>query len=182
MSAIRIIRKHQSQIASRAIWLVMFLGHIPALIAVAARLADAPQFADGFRLLLLAASQVFFLFKIIDVAWLRFPTSRSFWIRFIVIVALLHAGAVWDADWSAADRAIAFALDLTPSLVLATILLRAFLRHTQAKNIIPHLHARRALRKLRDGWQMFHDAVSPRPQMAYRMVAPDRAPPTHPRG
>ncbi|NOX57885.1 MAG: hypothetical protein GXP29_03390 [Planctomycetes bacterium] len=93
---------------SRLLWLTLLVLHglaIPGLIASISSGSDA---SGGVGLLLriagLSASAAFFVLKIIDVPWLRMNGSRRSIVSIILILVLMHVGAI--------DRAIS--VDVAP--------------------------------------------------------------------
>lgn len=78
-------------------WLALFLGHLPGLVAAVAALVDHPHPVEFVRFGLLAATQAFFVLKLADVRWLHLPNRPDVWLRFALIVALLHGGVVAHA-------------------------------------------------------------------------------------
>lgn len=74
----------------RFVWAIFAIGHLPPLIA---RCTDPATALSGLPLLL---SELYFLLKVADVAWLRIPRDRRAWIAFFVIVVLLHAPVLTD--------------------------------------------------------------------------------------
>ncbi len=76
----------------RVFWLVMMAGHAPALV-MAWRGVLA---GDGslLRLIVLAASEVVFLLKLLDVAWLRIGRGWRGNLAVIMGIVLLHAGVL----------------------------------------------------------------------------------------
>ncbi|MGE3181146.1 MAG: hypothetical protein AB7N71_05905 [Phycisphaerae bacterium] len=164
-------------LAGRAVWLVLLLGHIPALASVLLRFSAAPNVGDALRVLLLAGSQIFFLLKVIDIARLRFPTTRAFWIRFAIIVALLHSGAVWNADLASFDTAVNFALEALPTFAAVLIAIRVLASGIRVLNLLPRTHTLCAQLRLQLSRMGVHRAPAPPSQLAYLTVAPNRAPP-----
>lgn len=78
-------------------WLALFLGHLPGLAAAVVAVVDHPHPVEFVRFALLAATQAFFVLKLADVRWLHLPNRPDVWLRFALIVALLHGGVVAHA-------------------------------------------------------------------------------------
>lgn len=89
----------------RLAWAVMFVAHLPAVLAVLSGPGNDP--ARGALLLL---SQTVFLLKVLDVAWLRLPASPRARFALFVIVLLLHGGVL--IDLAAGDHDLLAAEDL----------------------------------------------------------------------
>lgn len=97
-------------------WLLMFAGHAPALIAA---FQDALGGGSPGRVLLLIASQTFFILKIADVRWLRLPSSPRALFALSAACVLLHAGVVQRMNPAAADAGVAEAVLLVGGATLA---------------------------------------------------------------
>ncbi len=102
--------------AMRVVWGIFALGHLPPLLA---RCSDPSTLLSALPLLL---SELYFLLKVADVAWLRIPRDRRAWTAFIVIVVLLHAPVLTDAALHADTNLIPWHLAVWP-LMLALVTL-----------------------------------------------------------
>ena len=75
----------------RALWLLMFAGHIPALLkclgAQSSPVSPDHNIVAAVGLLLAC---VFFVLKILDLSWLRFKTDRRSLLTLALAVALVH--------------------------------------------------------------------------------------------
>ncbi len=79
----------------RAFWLLMGLGHAPALIGAWRSLAESGFAVEPFGgCIILTLSMLFFALKLRDVPCLRFRTDRRSWIALCMVVALLHTNAI----------------------------------------------------------------------------------------
>lgn len=79
----------------RAAWLIMLLGHMPAMIqAWSSWLSSASSAGDLFRCITLTPCVLLFVLKVIDVPWLRVARDGRGVLTMTVAVALLHAGVI----------------------------------------------------------------------------------------
>ncbi len=79
----------------RAAWLIMLLGHMPAMIqAWSTWLSSASSAGDLFRCLTLTPAVLLFILKVIDVPWLRVARDGRGLLTMTIAVALLHAGVI----------------------------------------------------------------------------------------
>ncbi len=85
---------HRARVGlQRAFWALMILAHLPGWCATLGVDGAAGAGLDLGRAVLLTATQLFFLFKLLDVHWLRLPRGRRAWLAAACVIALLHAGA-----------------------------------------------------------------------------------------
>jgi len=78
----------------RLAWAAMLLLHLPATIAVFSRASLDGTGAAWSSLVLLTATNAFFLFEIIFAKSLRLLANRRCLVVFLLIVTLLHAGVI----------------------------------------------------------------------------------------
>jgi hypothetical protein len=143
----------------RGFWVAMFVLHAPACV-VAFRTWGSDDF-DWGRFAFLNGSQLLFLLKLLDVAWLRVPRDRRACTALIVAIVLLHGDVVQRL--CATD-----APDVTPSaFVLAGVgvlgfssVLRAACDPRQARRA---RHAPRRVPQLLALWRERLDRVAQRP-------------------
>ena len=74
----------------RLFWTLMFIGHGPAVVGAHAALLDGE--CSVARYVLLAASQLFFVCKLLDVSWLRCPNNRRSHAAYVLVILALHTG------------------------------------------------------------------------------------------
>lgn len=160
--------------AWRAFWLVMLVGHAPALVAAVAGVA-----VDGaglVRLALLAGSCVLFALKAADVAWLRLPTDRRTLTAVTAVIVLLHAGVLLHtARVELPDISIPLATQAAGAAVTLGLLTVALRRDRRSR-------ASRALPKHFDDWshvlaRLTATLLVPRFLCLARASLSDRAPP-----
>ena len=179
-AAVNSTRRSAGRTGWRFFWALLFIGHAPAIFAVFSRLVDGPTFTDVTSALLLLATQSFFVFKIVNVRWLRAPASRGAILRFVIIAALLHAGVI-ERNWHAFDLDDAVPA-LVPTLWAALVssialffiaalpVLRRRIRlaalRLQARNLIRDFQRWRA-----------HQRLAPPERVLLARLLPDRAPP-----
>lgn len=83
----------------RCFWLLMVIGHGPALISAWRASASSGSGIEPLvGCLVLALSMLFFALKLGDVACLRFRTDRRSVVAFCVVVALLHLDVIRPAE------------------------------------------------------------------------------------
>ncbi len=82
----------RSTAARRLFWGVMVLGHAPALLLAWRGLVVGE--ASALRLAVLAVSEIVFILKLFDVAWLRVRGGRGGVLAVTMAVVLLHAGVL----------------------------------------------------------------------------------------
>lgn len=162
--------------AARAFWLVLLIGHMPALLSAAGGVAADVQWGGILRLSLLLGTQALCLLKVLDVAWLRFPNTSAFWLRFVIIVALLHSGVIWDADFAMLQHSLSAAFNEAPLISFVALALAAVATIVARRFSIAGRHSRAAQRRLLDAAVVERMLASLRSR-AGLMVAPDRAPP-----
>lgn len=75
-------------------WAAMLLGHAPAWFAALVPLVGGAGELHAARLVILTASQAFFVLKLLDVSWLRLRAERRVWLVATLGIALLHAGVI----------------------------------------------------------------------------------------
>ncbi len=111
-------------LALRAFWVAMFASHAPALWSS----LNADSLHVG-RILLMLVSQTFFLFKALDLAWLRLPPCPRLRRAVIAGFVLLHAQAIerniaHDPDSPLAWNVVVLGGSLSAVGLAATPLLR----------------------------------------------------------
>lgn len=88
-------RNHRHRTFWRLLWAAVFLLHAPITIKVfAMAMAGAEGHVGSASLLLLAASNLFFVFEIVFAASLRLVTDRRSAVAFMLVVAILHVGVI----------------------------------------------------------------------------------------
>ncbi len=95
MSAQRTAWLPTSSLASflaRIGWLLLFAMHLPAGLRALSEIVQTGSAASLVRVVLLVGTLVLLLGC--GVGAIRLPNSAGFWIRFLLIVALLHVGVV----------------------------------------------------------------------------------------
>ncbi len=78
----------------RLIWLLLFAMHVPATIKVYAAATQVGEPTAWSSLVLLAATNIFFVLEIVFAWSLRVLSDRRCLIAFILIVAMMHAGVI----------------------------------------------------------------------------------------
>jgi len=154
-------------------WGVLFVGHLPAILSAA--VAFFAGEGDLVRVALLAATQVIFILKLLDVPWLRLPRERRALVALAVIVMLLHAGPLLSlVDAQAAHTEAWQAVLLAGTLFTATRL--------EARRRPAHERRKRDSADVRTAWSLarLRQVRLPKPLEALaRSVRPNRAPPAH---
>ncbi|MEW6250947.1 MAG: hypothetical protein AB1716_09890 [Planctomycetota bacterium] len=122
----------------RSFWVLMFVGHLPLWLELAAG-ASSP--AQALRWLILTASQLFFVFKIFDPACLRLPRDRHIWLVTTVLVGLLHADVARRLSTSAqADGVANSAVLVAGGALTSAAVARGLTRRCGAAPKGPRLH------------------------------------------
>lgn len=157
-------------------WALMLLGHMPTWTRATVSLLSDP---DGYVLLrwaILTASQVFFIFKLLDHAWVRLPQRRHAGLVLTLVIVLLHADVLRHL-WQDAERA---ELGVNSIALVAAATVVAVAVHRSRR------HERRAssrigrmLRTLQEGLRRLAEplALPPREAVLVRSCRPNRAPP-----
>lgn len=82
-------------VVARAFWLVMLLGHAPALVSVSQKLAAAPaDLSLWFKFAFLLGSTVFFCFKLAGYRFTHIHPTPRVLLTFGLIIVLLHTGVI----------------------------------------------------------------------------------------
>jgi hypothetical protein len=118
----------------------MLLGHIAALPGAWCGVSDGGDAVSaGLRVGLLAVSSVFFVLKVLDVAWLRLkpgwrPAAAAF-----VVVSLLHVGVIERSSGVDVTDPLRFGLVLSLATVLEADDLRNAIRRLPRLRLPPRL-------------------------------------------
>ena len=132
--------------ARRSFWLFMLFTHIGAVRSACTSLAQPSSDLDWGvslgRVLLLAASTVFFLLKIVDVQCLRLKPGWHSWVAFTLVVALLHINVIQRA--SGRQLAVSPA-GTAAAVVLGTFMERQALQHGLKRLLNRFLGAKKLL-------------------------------------
>lgn len=154
----------------RAFWAAMIVSHLGATYH-AVFVGDA----SGWRAAALAASQVFFVLKLLDVPWLRLPSDRRTRVALVALFALLH-GRVLAFDLSHGPSSS----DTLPMVVLSGGIATAY---ALASNLLcrrpspPRQPVRVFARRTPPAWRVDSQRLSGRCRLLPRAAAPNRAPP-----
>ncbi|TWT42008.1 hypothetical protein RAS1_31350 [Phycisphaerae bacterium RAS1] len=79
-----------AQTLRRSIWAVILVLHMPAWMGTVGRIGGEAAEIDPLRLLAMTLVQAFFVFKVLDVRWLRLPRKPRSWLAFGLVVVLMH--------------------------------------------------------------------------------------------
>jgi hypothetical protein len=171
MTAIRRqMRMHSARVLRRAFWVVMLLGHAPALFDALQNAASGEL--NLFRLSFLSVSQAFFLLKLLDVRWLRVSLAPRAYGVAILAIALVHGDVAHRATASiAAPDAEPVTMVLTlAALALVPLVIGSLRRIVQSSSA----HLRPAtIRVVANAYA----PTVPRIQARPRGPDPNRAPP-----
>lgn len=89
-------------VVARAFWLVMLVGHAPALLSVGAKLAQSPTDAAlGLKFVFLFVSTLFFCYKLAGYRVFNIHPTPRVLMTFGLIVVLLHTGIILDPTQAA---------------------------------------------------------------------------------
>lgn len=171
---------HHRKYAWRAFWALVLFLHAPiTLQVVSAAFTPGDKAPALSSLVLLALSNAFFILEIIFACSLRVLSDRRSLLIFILIVAMLHAGAIDRSLGLASNGRLAASLFTAVLTVVGLELLAALARGLRrflarvgpaALPLFERLYARRRM------------LAGQRPKLAaliIRSSAPLRAPPSH---
>jgi hypothetical protein len=157
---------------------LLFAAHLPAWAAVASKLSSAAPI-DGWRIAILTLSQLFFLLKVADVAWLRIQLTPRGWMAAALAVALVHAGAVRRGADGATD-----ARDVGPweAVVVFSVATLAVLDYRNLRRTIETTRSRQLRRLTRDLVRRAFESIDPgatfeRAREFFSSCLPHRGPP-----
>ena len=157
----------------RLLWLLVLLAHTPATVGAVTRIL-APHAESGAwsSLVLLSASQLFFLVEILFAPCLKLLTDRRCAVVILLIVALLHVGVIQHGLSTGPETQ--FWLLLTATGFASCYLAQAVRRTLSAT--VGHVEACRQ----QAAWRYAYAAASdpaPRVPLSGWLRAPLRAPP-----
>ncbi|RMF78728.1 MAG: hypothetical protein D6744_09795 [Planctomycetota bacterium] len=165
------ILKHARRIPlARILWGVLFAAHLPATLA----LVDGEGGLARFAVLL--SSQLFFLLKIIDVRWLRWPTDRRTLLALTAGLLLLHARVIVHSIDSDIDSPAAWHVVVLTSVVTAAA--ATSLRERHVEHVAQRARQRMASVSCERAFDsILHFQLPPRFLLLRRACSVHRAPP-----
>ena len=165
------ILKHVRRLPiGRLLWSVMLAAHLPATLALFSGESTLARCA------FLLFSQVFFLLKIVDVAWLRWPTDRRTLVALSAGFLLLHARVIVHSVNSDIDSPIAWHVVVLTSVVTAAA--ATVLRERHVEHVAERCNRRRVSNVCERVLEAIsHALLPPRFLLLRRACSVHRAPP-----